>query len=131
MEQNSQFSMNSVYFMKNHDVICFLTWKRRNTWNLSTLSIFRYNWSPKIYRLGQWGPKANLLLQCDVYFWRKYIFSKSNCYTVSVSLLKQYTSLIYVKEKSFSLLNSAFSFAGPQGSISYSKAAKIFHAYEG
>ena len=49
---------------------------------------------------------------------------------LSGSLVKLRTSFIYVKEKTFRLVNSAFPFVGPRGPISYSKSAKIFHAYE-
>ena len=47
---------------------------------------------------------------------------------LSVFLIKQYTCLIYVKEKSFCLVNWAFHCVGPRGSILWSKVAKIFHA---
>ena len=47
---------------------------------------------------------------------------------LSVFLIKQYTSLIYVKEKSFCLVSWAFHCVGPRGSISCSEVAKIFHA---
>lgn len=51
---------------------------------------------------------------------------------VSVSLVKKYTSFIWnVEKKPFCLVNSAFPFVGPQEPISYSKAAKVFYAYEG
>ena len=50
---------------------------------------------------------------------------------LSVFLVKQCTSLIYVKEKSFCLVNWAFPFVGPRGPISSSEVAKMFHAYEG
>ena len=49
----------------------------------------------------------------------------------SVFLVKQYTSLIYVKQNSFYLVNCTYPFVGPQGPISCSEVAKIFHAYEG
>ena len=49
----------------------------------------------------------------------------------SVFLVKQYTSLIYVKQNSFYLVNWTYPFVGPQGPISCSEVAKIFHAYEG
>ena len=49
----------------------------------------------------------------------------------SVFLVKQYTGLIYVKEKLFCLVNWTFPFVGPQEPFSCSKVAKIFCAYEG
>ena len=47
-------------------------------------------------------------------FEKTYKFLKSNCYTF---LVKQYTSLIYVKQKSFYLINWAYSFVFPRGPI--------------
>ena len=47
------------------------------------------------------------------------------------TLVKQYTSFIYVERMSFCLVDWAFPFVGSQGPISCRKVAKIFHAYEG
>ena len=51
--------------------------------------------------------------------------------TLSCFPCKQYTSSIYVKEKSFCLVNRAFPFMDPRGPFSCSKVGKIFYAYEG
>ena len=48
----------------------------------------------------------------------------------SVFPVKQYTNLIYVKEKSFCLVNWAFLFVGPRGPISCGKVAKVFNTNE-
>ena len=84
-----------------------------------------------MYCLGPWGPNTKLFLQCDVSFWRNIQIFSVKLLHLSVFLVKQYTSLIYMKQKSFCLVNWAYPFVGPLGPISCSKAAKIFHAYEG
>lgn len=45
--------------------------------------------------------------------------------------VKHYTSLIYVKEKSFSLVNCSFPFVDSRGPVSCRKVTKIVHAYDG
>ena len=73
--------------------------------------------------------KNILYLQCDVSFWRNIQSFWTKLLHLRVFLIKQYTSLIYVKEKSFCLVNWAFPFVGPRGPFSRSKVAKTFYAY--
>ena len=60
---------------------------------------------------------------CQI-FWTKLLH-------LSVFLVKQYASFIYVKRMSFCLVNWAFPFVGSRGPISCRKVGIIFHAYEG
>ena len=76
--------------------------------------IFRVKIVAKIY-LGPWGPNTKLFLQCDVFFWRNIQIFWTKLLHLSVFLVKQYTSLIYVKEKSFCLANWVFPFVSPRG----------------
>ena len=107
----------------------FSDMKKKEYMEFEHSDIFQVKLVTKNILLGPWGPNAKLFLQCDVSFWRNINFLKK-LLELSVSLVKQYISLIYVKEKSLCLVNSGFPFVGPQGPILYSKAAKIFHAYE-
>ena len=109
----------------------FSSMKKKKCMESELSDIFRVDWSPKIYCLGPWRPNAKLFLQCDISFWRNIQIFRIKVLHLSVFLVKQYTSLIYVKQKSFCLVNWAYSFVGPRGPISCSKIAKIFHAYEG
>ena len=89
----SSFYLKWIKFTRNDDLICFLTWNRRNKWNPSFLAFFEQKWSPKIYYLGPLGPKTKLFLQCNVSFWT----NKQNFWIkllhLSVFLVKQYASL--------------------------------------
>ena len=73
--------------------------------------------------------QAVLVVWC--LFLKKRTHFMNQTVTLKYSLAKQYTSLNYVKEMSFCLVNWAFSLVGPWGPISCGKVAKIFHAYEG
>ena len=90
--------------------------------------IFRVKVVAKNILLGSLG---KLFLQFDVFFWRNIQIFRIKLLYVSVTLVKQYTSLFYVKQKSFCLVNWVGPFVGPWGPISCSKVAQVFHAYEG
>ena len=80
----------------------------------------------KNIRLGLWAPNTKLFLQCDVSFWRNIQSFWTKLLHLSVFLVKQYSSLIYVKEKLLLLVNWAFPFVAPQGPFLCSKLWKYF-----
>ena len=55
---------------------------------------------------------AKLFLHCDVSFWRNIQFFWTKLSHLRVFLVQQYTSLIYIKQKSFCLVNRAFLIVG-------------------
>ena len=65
--------------------------------------------------LGSQGTKHRTASASDISFWKNIQIFWTRLLHHSVFLVKQYTNLIYVKEKSFCLFNWAFSFVGPRG----------------
>ena len=73
---------------------------------------------------------GKVLLQYDVLFWRNIQIFLTKLLRLSVSLVKQHTSFIYVERMSFYLVKWAFPIVGSRGPILCRKATNIFHAYE-
>ena len=128
LEQNSQHLVNSAHFRENHDITCFLAWKRKNTWNLSF-----WNFSSKSghQKYTAWvpGDPTQSCFCSMMCLWRNMQIVWTKLLQLSVCLVKQYSSFIYVERMSFCLVNWAFPFVVFRGPILW--VAKIFHAYEG
>ena len=93
------------------------------------LGIFQVKVAAKNILLGSLGTQHHAVFAMWCLFLKKQIFWTKLLH-LSVFPVKQYTSLIYVKKKSFCLINWAFTFVGPWGPISCSKVANISYAYE-
>ena len=87
------------------------------------MEIVFWHFSRKISPCTQ-GSDAKLSLQSGISFRRNLQMFWTRLLTV-----EPYYILIYVKEKSFCLINRVFPFVGPREPISCSNVAKIFHAY--
>ena len=74
--------------------------------------IFQVKVVTKNIVFGSLGTQAKLLLQYDVSFWRKIQIFWSKLLHLSIFLVKQYTSFIYVERMPFCLVNWAFPFMG-------------------
>ena len=63
--------------------------------------------------VGSPEPNAELSLQCDVFFRRNIHMLLTRLSDLSTSIVKWYTRLIYVEEKSFFLIDWVFPLVGP------------------
>ena len=82
-----------------YDIVCFLEWKSRNTWNLKFLHFLSKTGYQKYSRF------CSLMSLSE----EIYKFFEADRYTLVSTLLNNtHTNLVYVKEKSFSLVNWAF-----------------------
>ena len=95
---------------------------------------WHYLWKSSCQKYTAWvhgDPTPICFCNVMYFFWRDIQSLWNKLLHLSVFLVKQYTSLIYVKEKSFCLVNWTFPFVGPRGPFSCIKVPKIFYAYEG
>lgn len=105
-------SDTEVKVRQKYDSISFLARKRRNAWNLTSLAIFQEKGVIKNYMLGSLRSKSKSLLKSSVSFWGNIKIFGIKLLNLSVFFVKQYTSLIFVKENSFCLVNWVFTFLG-------------------
>ena len=76
--------------------------------------------------LGSLGTQHQPVFAMWCIFLKKHTNFLNQTVTLSVFHVKQCTSLIYVKEKSFCLVNWAFPFAGPEDTFHVAKLRKYF-----
>ena len=95
------------------------------------LGIIRINVAAKNILLGSLGTQHQSVFAIMSFVWRNRQIFWTKLLHLSIFLVKQYTSLIYVKEISFCPVNWAFPFVGRQGRFLRSKVAKKIYAYEG
>ena len=92
--------------------------------------IFRVNVIARTILIGSLGTQRQEVFAMWCLFSRNIQIFRIKLLHLSVFLVKQYTSLIYVKQEAFCVVNWAYPLVGSRGPISCSKVTKIFHAFE-